>query len=752
MKNESKGQVQKSRFGKITADLFREMETGHPPDQEVASFVRIRKEEQTQFGIVIDVKSEVPPLSEVPRGVSIAPNQTAEEKMYVDVYNPLADYSADVVIIAKREGNKIIPGPKLTVTLPYSIIEPVSSEETTALLKLGYFFLYHLIDEVQNRMLLSLISLLPERLKDNPEFNLWDYLATVVDVLASMNIDLARKDIREQLERLAQQGIGLTYKMKRMNIEIITFPSAELKLGDIVAIRDYKSKMVNIAIIMGIIDGIVEAQVELQRRMDSTKLELASIQVHRGSLVDKNVKQELIELSRPMGPSNAIRIEIGRIYGTDLLYELELVPGRNCHCSLAAISEGGKSNTVKVIGYQIIKNKLPMGMLIYDEHGEYSRSGEDYAFDVLDSKTYILADPFTDPESRIPLHWIHIIRFLEGSKSAPARPAFRRILQLYYRGPGTSDPDKPKYPDRLTVNALNWILQQGTAKALRHELKTDEKDHLSGYGNSTLDIVIRELRNISHMTDVIQIEYDPATDSFRDLYTSTGDHLLKKVFMAQKQAKVMVLDVSGITSSHVKMWLKRLVLDSVVEQRRARYRKNRAKFDKQYKFFIFVFEEATAAFDEETMAKIREYREFAVGARKFFCGYMPVMQDPTTLDPVLLSQLMNAIILKIPQENLRKDMFRRLPSDATPFDGFIEKATPGQSIIVNPVKKGLGNLPVPVQIHYLNELVDSDLKKALEEHKGDIEKVVKQTRLAKEFVELQVSTLVGDDESYEEKY
>ncbi|NIO38600.1 DUF87 domain-containing protein, partial [Candidatus Bathyarchaeota archaeon] len=341
--------------------------------------------------------------------------------------------------------------------MPYSIIEPVSTDETSAILGLGYYFLYHLIGEVQERLLLSLISLLPERLKRNPQFDMMEYLSAVVDVLASTNIDPARADIREQFERLAGHGIGLTYKQKRMNVEILTFPSAEMKTGDILAIRDYKAKTVNIAIIMSIKDGFVEAQVELQRRMDSPKLELASMPIHRGSVVDKNVKADLVELSRPRGPANSIRIEIGKIYGTDLPYELELLPGRNCHCSLVAISEGGKSNTVKVMAYQIIKNKFPIGMLIYDEHGEYSRSGEDYALDKLDPNAFLLADCYTDPESRIPLHWINLNRLLEGSKSIQARSALRRVLELYYRGPGASDPDRPQYPNKLTATALNWI-------------------------------------------------------------------------------------------------------------------------------------------------------------------------------------------------------------------------------------------------------------------------------------------------------
>ena len=759
---ESKGQIRESEFGRALADLFREMETGHPPDQEVASFVRIERGDQIQYGIVVNVGSRVPPQSEFSRGPDIFQGESAEDKMYVDVFNPLVDYFADVIIIAKREGDRIVPGPKLTVTLPYSTIKSISEEEEEEILKLGYFFLYHLVDEVDKRPLITLIQHIPEKLRNNPKFDEKKYLATVVDLLSSSRVDVTRADVRDMLGKLANEGVGVVYSQKGLKLEIITFPSAELKSGDLVTIRDFQSNLVTIAIVTGSKDGMAEAQVELQRDMSGSSLSLASRPVNRGAIVDLDVGDELVELSRPRGPPNAVRIEIGRLYGTDLPYELELTPGRNCHCSLVAISEGGKSNTVKVIAYQTIRHKLPLGMLIYDEHGEYSRSGEDFALDVLDPSTYILADPFTDPESRVPLHWIPLNRFLEGSKSAPARPAFRRILQLYYNGPGSADPDKPQYPNRLTVNALNWILQKGDGKSLRNALKNHYgKDLLSGYSDSTLSIIIRELRNLSLRADVIQIEYDPATDSFKDLYPinpgesleeweKRREHLFKKVFRAQEQAKVMVLDVSAITNTEAKMWLKRLILDSVVERRSAEYRKNREEFERKYKLFMFVFEEATAAFDEETMARIREYREFAVGARKFYCGYMPVMQDPTTLDPVLLSQLLNTIILKIPQEDLRREMFKRLPCDATPFSDFIATAKPGQGIVVNPVKKGLGNLPVPVQIHYLNDLVLHDLRKAIEEHGGDVEKITRQTKLSRGFVEAYLRQEEG--EGYEDKY
>jgi hypothetical protein len=760
--NESKGQVRESKFGRALADLFREMETGHPPDQEVASFVRIKRGDQIQYGIVVNVGSKVPPQSEFSRGPDISPGESAEDKMYVDVFNPLVDYFADIVIVAKQENGQIMPGPKLTATLPYSTIKSISKEEETEILKLGYFFLYSLLDEVDERPLLTLIRHIPEKLKDNSMFDRKKYLATVVDLLTSLRVDVARADIRDLLGALAQEGVGVVCKQEGLQVEIITFPSFELKSGDIVALRDFQSNLVTIAIVTRNKDGMVEAQAQFQRDMESSQLSLASRPISRGSLVDLDVKNEMIELSRPRGPSNSVKVEVGRIYGTDLPYELELTPGRNCHCSLVAISEGGKSNTVKVIAYHVIKHKLPLGMLIFDEHGEYSRSGEDFALDIFDPSTYILADPFSDPESRVPLHWIPLDRFLEGSKSAPARPAFRRILQLYYNGPGRSDPDKPQYPNRLTVTALNWILSQGDGKALRESLMVNGTDYLSGYSNNTLEIVIRELRNLSLRTDVIQIEYDPASDTFTDLYPRQPSesieewerrrqHLLKKVHAAQEHAKVIVLDVSAITNTEVKMWLKRLVLDYVVERRRAEYRRNRAEFERKYKLFMFIFEEATAAFDEETMGKIREYREFAVGARKFYCGYMPVMQDPTTLDPVLLSQLQNTIILKIPQEDLRRDMFKRLPCDATPFSNFIATARPGQGIIVNPVKKGLGNLPVPVQIHYFNDLVIKELEKAAKEHGEDIDKIVKQTRLSKEFVETYLKQRKGD-EDYENRY
>lgn len=760
--NESKGQVRESEIGTAYADLFREMETGHPPDQEVASFVRIERGEQIQYGIVVNLGSKVPPQSEIPRGPDISPRESSEDKMYVDVYNPLVDYFADVVIIAKQENGQIVPGPKLTVTLPYSIIKPIEEKEKAAILNLGYFFLYHLIG-IQDRSLLILLSHIPEKLKDNPSFDRRKYLAAVVDLLTSLNIDITRADIREMLGALASEGIGVVCQQEKMRVEIITFPQCELKSGDIVAIRDFQSNLITIAIVVGSRAGKTEAQLELQREMDGQRLELASRPINRGAIIDKNVNEELIEVSRPRGPPNAVRIEIGNIYGTNLPFQLELIPGRNNHCALAAISEGGKSNTVKVVAYQAIRNRLPLGMMIFDEHGEYTRSGEDFALDKLDPSTYILADPFSDPESRVPLDWIPLERLLEGTTSAQARPAFRRILQLYYRGPGNADLDKPNIANRLSVSALNWILERGNGKELKKTFREHfNNDLLAGVADGTIDIIIRELRNLTLKRSVIQIEYDEEADKFSNIFPrqevetqanfeKRREHLLKKVYSAQKNAKVMVLDASAITNTEAKLWLKRLVLDNVVNDRQSEYRRNKEGFEKDYKLFMFVFEEATAAFDEETMGRIKEYRDFAVQARKFFCGYMPVMQDPETLDPTMLNQLQNNIILKIPQDDLRKEMFRRLPCDATPFDSFIATASPGQGIVVNPVKKGFGNLPIPVKIHYLNDLILRDLNKAIEEHKKNADEIVKRTKLSKDFVE---SYLTGNREveGYENKY
>jgi len=762
---ESKGQVRESRFGKVTADLFREMETGHPPDLEVASFVKVKMKDQVQYGIVIDVRTKVPPLSEVPRGGDLYPEVSAEEKMYVDVYNPLADYEAEIVIIAREEDGKILPGPKLTVTLPYSIIQPVSDEELKKILEHGYFFLYYLIDEIRGKIVLEILSLLSKKLSENEniEFKKNEYIVTVADLLSSINVDVGRADIRKILEELVGKGIGISIKQIGMNIRIIIFPSAEIKAGDLVVIKDYHNKIVTIGVVTKVGDGEAEIAPLLQRKINQPKIELASYPVCRGSIVYTDVKEELKELSKPRGPPNAIRVRIGNIYGTDLPYELELIPGANCHLGLVAISEGGKSNTIKVIAYQAIRHKLPLGMLIFDEHGEYVRSGEDFALDILDPSAYILADPVSDKDSRIPLHWIPLERFLEGSASRTARPAFRRILQLYYRGPGKEDKDRPPRSDRLSVSALNWILKQGSGKALRKTFESYYKqDLLSGYSNNTLDIIIRELRNLSRDTDIIQIEYDSEEDEFKDLcpinenetyedWEKRREHLLKKVFRAQKNGNIMILDVSAIPNTQTKMWLKRIILDSVVFNRRSEYRKDRAKFEKEYPLFLFVFEEATAAFDEETMAKIKEYRDFAVQSRKFYCGYIPVMQDPTTLDPVMLSQLQNSIILRIPQEDLRREMFKRLPCDATPFDQFIATAKPGQGIVVNPVKKGIGNLPIPIKILYFNDLVLDTLKNAEERYKSDIVKIVNETKLSEEFVKRFVEKSV-EGENYEDIY
>lgn len=758
MKNETKGQIREADFGSAIADLFRELETGHPPDQEVATFVRISAKNQIQYGIVVNVGSKVPPLSEISRGVDIEAGESAEDRMYVDVHNPMADYSAHVIIVAKQENGKIVPGPKLSVTLPYSRIIPVSDSELDELLGLGYFFLYPLIDEVEERLLLTLISILPERLKESKNFSMEKYLVSVVDILSSIKgLDISRADVRERLSRLAPDAVGAVYVQERMTTKILVFPGKELKAGDVVAIRDCLADVISVAIVMNASEGVAEAQLELQRRMSSENFELASRPVHKGSTVDIAVEDELIQLSRPRGPPNAIRIPLGNIYGTSLVYELELMPGENPHCGLTAMSGGGKSVTVKGIAYHIIRHKLRLGMLIFDEHGEYYRSGEDYGLDKFDRKAFIYADPIADPTCRIPLHWIPLDRFLEGTTSIPARHALRVILQYYYNGPGRNDSDKPQRTDRLSVSALNWIISQGEARQLKNAV---EGGLLKRFQDNTLNIIIGELRLLYNKADLIQIEYDEEQNNYRDIYPkkdgesydeweSRRDHLLKKVFVAQKQVKVMVLDVSAITSTDIKMWIKRLVLDTVVNQRKNEYRENKEKFERETPLFMFIFEEATAAFDEETLARMREFRDFAVQARKFYCGYMPVMADPSTVDPTLLSQLQNNILLKIPQKDLRQQMFRKLPCDATPFDSFIETASPGQGIVVNPVKRGLGNLPIPVKVTYFNDLIEKDLQEARKELKDDIDKIVELTKLSKEFVASRIK--VGGDD-YADRY
>ncbi|ABM81025.1 ATP-binding protein [Hyperthermus butylicus] len=300
------------------------------------------------------------------------------------------------------------------------------------------------------------------------------------------------------------------------------------------------------------------------------------------------------------------------------------------HTAILAITGAGKSNTVAVIVDRLVR--IGGTVVILDFHGEYLASN-------LGGGRVNIIEPRLNPRhlSIAELMTLLGIEHRFYNQERVLRKALRRLEQRSVHTKGFLDElaeelEKLGTSRREEVTAINAVINKIESVKDRYSDILDDE---------AADIVARIRPGYANVVDLSRLD--------RDAIDVTASHLLRKVLWERKLHKLGV--------------------------------KSRLPYP-----ILIVVEEAhiLAPKDEDTLSKYWLAR-IAREGRKFGVGLMLVSQRPKTLDPDILSQANNLIVLRIVEpsdqryiqaasESLTDDLVEQLPALNT-----------GEAIVIGPL-------------------------------------------------------------------
>ena len=107
----------------------------------------------------------------------------------------------------------------------------------------------------------------------------------------------------------------------------------------------------------------------------------------------------------------------------------------------------------------------------------------------------------------------------------------------------------------------------------------------------------------------------------------------------------------------------------------------------------------------------------ATGARKYRMGYLYIFQSLRGVEPFVVSQAAGFVsVLQVPQETDRQEVLRKVPTDFTPYEFYIQHGDTGEAVMSNIVI----DTPFPVKVTFFEDLKTSVL--ASEKSEEDLDR------------------------------
>ncbi len=329
------------------------------------------------------------------------------------------------------------------------------------------------------------------------------------------------------------------------------------------------------------------------------------------------------------------------------------------HLAVLAVTGGGKSNTVSILAHRIVAG-LGGTMVIFDIHGEYAKMARSLA-----PGRALIKEPKINP---------YTLSFQELKKLAKLPDGAHvqeRILRYAWRCTVDPSSQECRGPSTLTGPLSMGFLDSLRAYANRSPAAKSRADSLQGALNRIDDIE----ENYGSVLDERQ---------FKDLTRIIEPGYLN------------IFDLSGIdevgADAVVSHYLRRLL------EERKRYKKEREGYPVP---ILVVIEEAHVLIPREENTLTRHWAgRVAREGRKFGLGLILVSQRPKNVDPDVLSQTNNKIILRIVEptdqryvqaasEQLSEDLMQLLPS-----------LNPGEAVVLGSMTR----IPAVVKIDYCGEI------------------------------------------------
>ncbi len=367
-------------------------------------------------------------------------------------------------------------------------------------------------------------------------------------------------------------------------------------------------------------------------------------------------------LKKIFGSEENSWIEIGSLVGQPDVRVGINVNKLSRHLAILAITGGGKSNTVCIISKNIVE-KLGGTVVIFDIHGEYSKA------EIASSRNQKVIEPRIHPLS---LNLSELIRLMKIPSNATNQ---ERILREAWHEVISNVKKSKSTPNNTIINLLKEKIRNMTDSKKRDKTKVD----------------IKAVNGVLNRIDDLE-------ENYRDII---DEHTHTNLINIIEPRKLNIFNLSSIDESGadavVSHYLRRILHERKLW-------KNGERTNGYPSPVITVIEEAHVLIpkDSNTLTKYWASR-IAREGRKFGIGLVLVSQRPKGLDPNVLSQTNNKIILRIVEptdqkyvreasEQLSEDLLELLPD-----------LNPGEAIVIGSMVK----IPALVKIDYCKSLSTS---------------------------------------------
>ncbi len=538
--------------------------------------------------------------------------------------------------------------------------------------------------------------------------------------------------MRKLLDQRYELGIVVSFENDQFTVQC-TQP-LNTKDTPLVAVDDYGGST-HIGVIVERTESEFKARisktiVDVEEKGKKRKRALTGQAVTLGSPV-RMVRGSDIEPIFKFKDSDVIPLEIGVIPGvvnadgSRFPYRIILKPGENCNGAMIALSGRGKTNTAEVLLLRaLVHNRgrgrhLRMGGVVLDKHGEYYQDFKELVplFKTEKENGLLIVDPFEEQKYRIPVERIPFWVFTKITGSQQAEFVIRDLLKTLYKEKGVNEltgeeivaPKDESGKERLntvTLQAINWFIKadENNAKALLER---------TPHHKETIKAALRSMRTAKSLRNVIQAEWDEEEEQYRPV--SIKGSLYEELMRTQYNGDWIIINCSRFEKEERSL-LETLIIEQVKSWREKAFISDKAKFA-SYPLFYFINEEMTESFVWMGEPEIKRLSEMATGARKYRMGYLYIFQSLRGVEPFVVGQAAGFVsVLQVPQQTDRQEVLRKVPTDFTPYEFYIQHGDTGEAVMSNIVI----DTPFPVKVSLFDNLKTSFL--AGEKSQEDLDK------------------------------
>lgn len=346
-------------------------------------------------------------------------------------------------------------------------------------------------------------------------------------------------------------------------------------------------------------------------------------------------------------------------------FPIMLVPGEtSLNACIAGVTRSGKTNFIKELlltfamhDYQVQEGYYKynrIGALVFDKQGEFAAAYREVMQSIPHLAPFIeILEPEAEMASRLRLEDISLVTLVEESTAQSPDVTLLNMIKWAVKTkdiPGVEY--RGKQVKKMNASLLNYFLNGATQQDWAEFCKETK------YQKINVDAVIRQLRKLedSSLASVVQLEFDGEEIKQPVIDNPRSANLLARVFGAQRQGKILIIDLSRIpgfsSQSRAINVLRSVILKDLEKDRQdQRLKLGEKKFRDEMPIFFIVNEEATAEMYSRSADEVQAWIDAVTQANKHLLGNIFIFQSTRKIDPLVLSQLAGfSVIFRISQQ------------------------------------------------------------------------------------------------------